>query len=355
MLSRSIEDISPMHAFVIVEQYHISLRHFHELHVLHRDLVHVFEICIANITIVAVKHIGLVDLRGTVFESFSAINRLPVLTKLGRMRVDIAKPMRLSRDGVNQNWWLARRPSLKHFDLIVSPLTPLQIHGEIHLGINRRARQSLDRPHNTRPRKLRQIVHPPEERQLHHRIPNVAIVQLLHEFRLQIPKDLTSVRDEELPSLLGGLEAHERRGARSARSDEFVVHADEEVLATLLVDGLVDGGILIAVDGGSGRDRVEGIEAGVHADGFVELDEALLRFHEVEFAEDDGAVVDHFLFDFHGVFFDVGELSVDVVGCEADVGRFDGGCEFHLARLGLLLAFEDVGDLFSPNGEWCEG
>mmetsp|Transcript_33924 Transcript_33924/g.72322 ORF Transcript_33924/g.72322 Transcript_33924/m.72322 type:complete len:248 (-) Transcript_33924:51-794(-) len=246
------------------------------------------------------------------------------------MRVHVAEPVRLPGDRVDQDRRLAWRPGLEHLHVIVPPLAPLQIHGEVDLGIDGGARQSLHRPHDSRLQEVGQVVHPPEEGELHHRVPDVAFVQFLDELRLEIPEDLPAVRDEELAPLLGCLEADEGRRPGSPRAHELVVHPNEKVLPALLVHGLVHRRVLVAVHGRSGRDRMEGIQAGVHPDRLVELHEAGLLLHEVELPKDDGAVLDHLPLNFHGVFPHVGELSLDVVRGEADVGRSDGGRKFHL-------------------------
>lgn len=73
VLSSSVEDISTMHAFVVIQQDYISLSHFDKLDILHGNFVHVFQILLGNIAIIAIEHVGLVDLRSTVLESLCAV------------------------------------------------------------------------------------------------------------------------------------------------------------------------------------------------------------------------------------------------------------------------------------------
>lgn len=73
VLSSSIKDISTMHALVVIQQDYISLGHFDKLDILHGNFVHVFQILLGNIAIIAKEHVGLVDLRSTILESLCAV------------------------------------------------------------------------------------------------------------------------------------------------------------------------------------------------------------------------------------------------------------------------------------------
>ena len=221
---------------------------------------------------------------------------------------------------MDQNRWLTWRPSLEHLHIIIPSLTPLQIHRKVHLRINRGAGQTFNRSHNTRLNKSWQIVHPSEEGKFHHRIPDVAIVQLLNEVGPQVTKDLSSIGNEEFSTSLGGLETDKCRSTWSTCADEFIVHPNEEVFTTFLIDRLVDWGVLISIDGRPGRDGVERIETCLHPECLVEFDKSILLFHQVEFTKDDSAVVHHLLLNFHGMFPDVSQLSINIATGETNVG-----------------------------------
>ena len=62
VLPRTIEYITTVHAFVIVEQDHITLFHLNKLYVLHCDLVNMLKVGVANLTIIAIEDVRFVYL-----------------------------------------------------------------------------------------------------------------------------------------------------------------------------------------------------------------------------------------------------------------------------------------------------
>mmetsp|Transcript_5937 Transcript_5937/g.13190 ORF Transcript_5937/g.13190 Transcript_5937/m.13190 type:complete len:237 (+) Transcript_5937:453-1163(+) len=236
------------------------------------------------------------------------------------MRMHVAEPMRLSSHGVNQDWWLTRRPSLKHFGGIVPSLAPLHIHTEINLGVNSRSNQSLHRSHNRGTSELWQTIHPSKEWELHNRVANVAIVELFNEFWIKVTEDRATIGDEELSTRFGGFEADEGGGTRGTGSYELVVHSNEEVLPTLLVHGLIHRASFFPIHSRPSTHRMQRVQTSLHTQSFVELDKPLLLLHQIKFTKDDSAIVYHLLFDLHSVFFKVRQLTLGIVGSKPDIG-----------------------------------
>mmetsp|Transcript_33622 Transcript_33622/g.76798 ORF Transcript_33622/g.76798 Transcript_33622/m.76798 type:complete len:401 (+) Transcript_33622:121-1323(+) len=352
---RAVEDIPSVHALVVIKKNYVTLSHLHKLDVFHGNIVHVLQVRVADVAVVAVEHVRLVDLGGSIFEPLCSVGRLPVLPELGRVRVDIAEPVGLARDGMNQYRRLRRSTRLQHLHRVVPSLAPLEVDAKVYLGVDRSGRESLQCSHDARLDELGEAVDPPEERELHNRVPNIAVVQPIDKVRLQIPEDLPSVCDQELPPGLSGLEAYERSGAGCPRADELVVHADEKILPGLLVHRLVHRGILVAVDGWPGADRVQWVEARLHAQGLVELNESGLLLHQVELPEDYGTIVHHFLLYFRRVLLDVRQLSLNIVAGQSYVRSLDRRCELDvLPRLRFFLCLCDVGYFVAPHGKGCQ-
>lgn len=89
---------------------------------------------------------------------------------------------------------------------------------------------------------------------------------------------------------------------------------NEEVLATLLVDGLVNGAVLLSIDGGSGTHAVERIQADLHTQRTVHGLEALLALHQIEIPKDDGTAFLHLVLDFGRIVLKVLKLGGRVGG-----------------------------------------
>ena len=131
---------------------------------------------------------------------------------------------------------------------------------------------------------------------------------------------------------------------------------NEEVLTALLVHGLVDGAVLLPIDGGSGTDAVQRIQTDLHAKRAVHGLKSLLALHQVEIPKDDGAAFLHLVLDVGGIVLEVLELGFGVGGVEAEVLGGNGRGEFRCgsgAVGGLDVA--DVADGLTPGGFGGEG
>ena len=131
---------------------------------------------------------------------------------------------------------------------------------------------------------------------------------------------------------------------------------NEEVLTALLVHGLVDGAVLLSIDGGSGTHAVQRIQTDLHAERAVHGLESLLALHQIEIPKDDGAAFLHLVLDVGGIVLEVLELGGGVGGVEAEVLGGDCGSEFRCgsgAVGGLDVA--DVADGLTPGGFGGEG
>ena len=131
---------------------------------------------------------------------------------------------------------------------------------------------------------------------------------------------------------------------------------NEEVLAALLVHSLVDGAVLLSIDGGSGTHAVQRIQADLHAERAVHGLESLLALHEIEIPKDDGAAFLHLVLDVGGIVLEVLELGFGVGGVESEVLGGDCGGEFRCGRGavgGLHIA--DVANGLTPGGFGGEG
>mmetsp|Transcript_15079 Transcript_15079/g.28369 ORF Transcript_15079/g.28369 Transcript_15079/m.28369 type:complete len:359 (+) Transcript_15079:649-1725(+) len=310
VLSCPIKDISSMHTLVIVQKNNVSLCHFHKLHILHGHLIHVLQIFIGNISIVTKEHIALINLTCSIFKPFRPINLFPILSQFTTMTVHIAKPSRISRHGMNHNGRLFGCPSLQHFHIVISSLTPLQIHTEIHLGINRSRCQSPNHIHQRLLNGTWNIVQPSKKGQFHDGITNGSLVQLFHQGWFQISKDGTSISNEKFTSRLGSLETYKSCSTRSSSPYKFIVHPDKEVFTTFLIDCFVDRTVLGPINGRSGTDGMKRIQARIHSKCRIKLYKSVLLLHEIKVTKDDSSILHHESFELHGILLKVFQLCL---------------------------------------------
>lgn len=127
------------------------------------------------------------------------------------------------------------------------------------------------------------------------------------------------------------------------------IRTNKEILSTLLVDRLVNGRIFLAVGGGPGRHRLQGILTHLHPQGVVKFLKSLLRLHQVKATKHDGTVILHLLFQLHGVVLEVGQLCLGVVAGDPNVGGAEFQPEFgQLLFLDVLLELANVRDSVAP-------
>lgn len=73
VLSCSIENVSTVHALVVVQQDNITLCHFDVFHVIVGNIVHFLQGCVRDVAVVPEEHVGFVDLRSSIFEALCTV------------------------------------------------------------------------------------------------------------------------------------------------------------------------------------------------------------------------------------------------------------------------------------------
>lgn len=73
MFSCPLENVSSVHTFVVVQKHNVTFRHLDISHILHRNFVHLFQLFVTDESIVTEVHVRFVDLRSSVFKSFSSV------------------------------------------------------------------------------------------------------------------------------------------------------------------------------------------------------------------------------------------------------------------------------------------
>lgn len=153
------------------------------------------------------------------------VHGFAVLAQLGRMRMNIAKPSGITRYGVHHNGRLGRRPCLEHACIVVSASSFKQFDGKVHLGINGKRSNALEKTHDGILNRFWQVVNPSKKGQFHDGITNLTIVQFFHQVGIQIAKHATTIGHEEFSARFGRLEANKGGSTRSAGANKFIVHA----------------------------------------------------------------------------------------------------------------------------------
>lgn len=141
------------------------------------------------------------------------------------MRMNIAEPGGVTGDGVDDNGWLGGCSCLEHAGVVVSTLSPSELHIKVDLGVDGGGGCCLESPHDGFLHKAGEVVDPSKEGQLHDRVPDTTVVELFHQIRAQITKHLASVGNQELTTLLGSLETNKGCSPRSTGSHKLIVHS----------------------------------------------------------------------------------------------------------------------------------
>mmetsp|Transcript_9025 Transcript_9025/g.25010 ORF Transcript_9025/g.25010 Transcript_9025/m.25010 type:complete len:454 (-) Transcript_9025:84-1445(-) len=351
MLSCSIKNVAPMHRLVVIQQDNITFSHFDVSGVLLGNFVHVNQLFVRDLTIVTKEHVGFVDLTGAVFESLRTVNGFTVFAQFGRVRVNVAKPCGLGGGGMHHNGWLRRSPSLQHFGIIVSSFSPQHFHIKVNLGIDRRRNNTLHNGHGRSLHRIGQIVNPSKKREFHNRVTNLTIVKFIHQISIQIAKHSSSIGNNEFATRFCRLEADKSCGSRGTCANKLIVHANKKVLSALLVDGFVDRRVFVSIDRGTSRNRMKGVQASFHADGFVKLLEPFLFFHEFKIPKHYGSMNLHLLLEIHGILLKIFQLSILVASDSQILGREFGGEFGHLLLAKLLLQRANIRNLVTPLGQ----
>ena len=130
--------------------------------------------------------------------------------------MNVAKPCWFSSHWVHNDWRLSRSTCLQHFGIVVSTFSPEHFDIEIDLGIDSSRYQALDSSHQWSLQWLWEIVNPPEKREFHNGITNVALVQFFHKVGVQVTEHAASVGNQEFSSFFGSLEANKGSSPRSS-------------------------------------------------------------------------------------------------------------------------------------------